>query len=127
MASEHDILSRLPEAPAPAPHAPQAPTANALERFDKRNRTLPQGSAHDLRLMQQTASFTPPSRRRSVMRARNVIAASVAVLVAGSALGVYVHKMPAELNIAYDSKEKPIVPPTVYDRLEVTKPQPQAP
>src|SRR6267378_8290339 len=104
MASEHDILSRLPEAPAPAPDARQAAIANALERFEKRNRTLLQGSAHDLRLMQQTAAFTPPSRRRSVMRARNVIAASVAVLVAGSALGVYVHKMPAELNIAYDSK-----------------------
>src|SRR3981081_3746734 len=124
MASEHDILSRLPEAPAPAPHAPQAPTANALERFDKRNRTLPQGSAHDLRLMQQTAAFTQPSRRRSVMRARNVIAASVAVLVAGSALGLYVHKMPDELRITYNDKQRNISPPTVYDRLEETRTPP---
>ena len=104
MASEHDILARLPEAPAPAPDARQAAIANALERFDKRNHARPQGTAHDLRLMQQTASSILPSRRRSVMRARNVIAASVAILVAGSALGLYVHKTPDEFKIAYDNK-----------------------
>jgi Ca-activated chloride channel family protein len=126
MASEHDILARLPEAPTPAPEIRQAAIANALERFEKKSRMPPQGSAHDLRLIQQTASFTPPSRRRSVMRARNVIAASVAVLVAGSALGLYVHKMPDEFKIAYDHKQRNISPPTVYDRLEETRTPPPA-
>jgi hypothetical protein len=100
MASEHDILSRLPEAPTPAPDARHDAIANALERFDKKSRAIPQGSAHDLRLMQQTASSIPPSRRSPTMpRARNVIAASVAVLVAGSAIGLYVHKTPGDFEI----------------------------
>ena len=88
MASEHDILARLPEAPAPAPKIRQAAIANALERFEKKSRTISQGSAHDLRLMQQTASSTPPSRRSSAMpRARHLIAASLVVLTVGSAGG----------------------------------------
>ena len=91
MASEHDILSRLPEAPAPAPEARQAAIANALERFEKKNRTRSQGTAHDLRLMQQTASSNSPSRRSALMpRARQLIAASLVVLMAGSATWFYV-------------------------------------
>jgi Ca-activated chloride channel homolog len=157
MASEHDILSRLPEAPAPAPDARQAAIATALERFDKRNRARPQVSAHDLRLMQQTASSTQPSRRRTVMpRSRNVIAASLAVLVAGSALGLYVHKTSDKFEIVHNpTKTSPpnfqdrltesnlplpvpsdqfdvvrspkISPPTVYDRFAETEAPPPAP
>jgi Ca-activated chloride channel family protein len=128
MASEHDILARLPEAPAPAPKIRQAAIANALERFEKKSRTISQGSAHDLRLMQHTAASTQPSRRRSVMRARNVIAASVAVLIAGSAIGLYVHKTPGQFEIAYNDKQARISPPIVQDRLEETKaPQPAPP
>src|SRR5712692_4698664 len=93
MASEHDILSRLPEAPIPSPDARQAAIAEALGRFETRNRTLPQGSPHDLRLMQQTASSTPPSRRRSIMvREHHAIAAVFVIGVIGSVIGLYAHK-----------------------------------
>src|SRR5262245_38969979 len=95
MASEHDILSRLPDGPEPAPDARQAAMTEALLRFDQRNHTRSQGFLHGLRLKQQTASSTSPSRRSSAMpRARHLIAASLAVLVAGSALGLYLHQVP---------------------------------
>ena len=91
MASEHDILARLPEAPAPSPDARQAAIASAVERFEKKNRAHPQGSGLDRRLTQQTAPFTPPSRRSPAMpRARHLIAASLVVLMAGSAAWFYV-------------------------------------
>src|SRR5262249_43992200 len=65
----------------------------ALARFDEKNRTRRQGSAHDGRLMRQTAIL--PSRRRSVMpRVRYVIAASLVALMAGSATWVYVTENP---------------------------------
>ncbi len=93
MASEHDILSRLPEAPAPAPDAREAAIANALERFEKKNLSRAQGNEHDLRLTQQTASSNSPSRRSSVMpRARQLIAASLVALMAGSATWFYVNE-----------------------------------
>jgi Ca-activated chloride channel homolog len=86
MASEHDILARLPEAPAPSPDARQAAIASAVERFEKKSRARRQGSGHDRRLTQQTAPFTAPSRRSPAMpRARHLIAASLVVLMAGSA------------------------------------------
>jgi Ca-activated chloride channel family protein len=83
MAPEHDILASLPEAPAPARDRRQAAILKASQRFAQKYRAPFQGSEHALRLTQQTAS--PPSRRRSIMRARHVIAASLVVLVAGSA------------------------------------------
>src|SRR5712691_7115468 len=93
MASEHDTLSRLPEAPAPAPARRQAAIANAVEQFEKKYRTRFQAPARHLRLMQQTA--IPPSRRRTAMpRARHLIAASLVVLMAGSAGWFYIGDTP---------------------------------
>ncbi len=93
MTPEHDILARLPDAPAPSPETKEAAIVQALARFGEKHRALAQGSAHDLRLMQQTASCNPPSRRRLVMlRQRHLIAACCVVLVAGSAIGLYVHQ-----------------------------------
>src|SRR5258708_17296812 len=101
MASEQDILSRLPDGPDPSPDARQAAIMEALMRFDQRNRARSQGFLHDLRLKQQTAASTLPSRRSSAMpRARHLIAASLAVLVAGSAIGLYVHQAPYEFQVA---------------------------
>jgi Ca-activated chloride channel homolog len=93
MASEHDILSRLPEAPAAAPDAREAAIANALERFEEKNRPRGQGNAHDLRLTQQTASSNSPSRRSPLMpRARQLVAASLVAVMAGSATWFYVNE-----------------------------------
>src|SRR5947209_18952247 len=95
MASEHDTLSRLPEAPAPAPARRRAAIANAVDAFEKKYRTRFQAPARHLRLMQQTAPSAAPSRRRTAMlrtvmpRARHVIAASLVVLMAGSAGWLY--------------------------------------
>ena len=91
MASEHDTLFRLPEAPAAAPARRQAAIANAVDEFEKKYRTRFQAPARHLRLMQQTVSSIRPSRRRTAMpRARHVIAASLVVLMAGSAVWLYV-------------------------------------
>jgi Ca-activated chloride channel homolog len=99
MASEHDILARLPEAPPPAPEARQAAIATALQRFADKNAARVQGNGHDLRLMWETASSPPPSRRRSIMRVRHLIAASLAVLIGGSAAWIYVdHRAPVALH-----------------------------
>jgi Ca-activated chloride channel family protein len=110
MASEHDILSRLPEAPAPAPDARQAAIANALERFEKKNRTSSQGNEHDLRLTQQTASSNSPSRRSAIMpRARQLIAASLVAVMAGSATWFYVNQtsvVQLSDKIAYETSDK---------------------
>jgi Ca-activated chloride channel family protein len=93
MASEHDILARLPEAPAPAPDARQAAIANALERFEKKSLSHAQGNEHALRLTQQTASSNSPSRRSAIMpRARQLIAASLVAVMAGSATWFYVNE-----------------------------------
>src|SRR5438105_14640530 len=95
MASEHDTLSRLPEAPAPSPARRRAAIANALDEFEKKYRTRFQAPARHLRLMQQTAPSAAPSRRRTAMpRASHVIAASLVVLMAGSAGWFYVRETP---------------------------------
>jgi Ca-activated chloride channel family protein len=93
MTSERDIV--LADAPAPAPQAREAAIANALARFEEKNRApgaqRHQGSGHDGRLMRQTA--IPPSRRSPVMpRVRYAIAASLVALMAGSATWVYVNE-----------------------------------
>jgi Ca-activated chloride channel homolog len=88
MASEHDIFSRLPEAPPPSGQVRQAAIAGALARFDQKDRTRFQASRRAARLTQQTASS--PSRGRTFMRARTLVAACLAVLMVGSAASIYV-------------------------------------
>ena len=118
MASEHDILARLPEAPAPSPEARQAAIASAVERFEKKNRAHPQGSGLDRRLTQQTAPFTAPSRRSPAMpRARHLIAASLVVLMAGSAAWLYVGETPYASFMPSGRKQEAIS----YDQAIVTR------
>jgi len=88
MTSEHNLS--LPDAPAAAPHARETAIATALAQFEQKNRAPHQGLHADGHLMRQAA--IPPSRRRSVMpRARTAIAASLVILMAGSASLVYMH------------------------------------
>jgi Ca-activated chloride channel homolog len=93
MGSEHDILSGLPEAPAPTPQARQAAIERALERFENNNSAGTQGLRHEVRLMRQTAPSTRPSRGSSAMpRVRHLIAASLVFLVAGSVAWIHVSR-----------------------------------
>ena len=127
MASEHDILARLPEAPAPSPEAKHAAIANALERFEKKNHLPYQGSEHDLRLTQQTASSTPPSRRRFAMvREHQLVAGFFIVGIVGSIIGLYAHKTP---DLQFASAPTPSVSsPIIADRVAQTNaPQPVPP
>ena len=95
MPSEHDILSRLPEAPPPSPQAEHAAIASALQQFDQKISARTQGHGHDPRLMQQTASSNPPSRRSPAMpRTHHFIAASLVTLMAGSAAWFHVEQHP---------------------------------
>src|SRR5262252_155447 len=121
MASEHDILSRLPDGPEPAPEIRQATITEALLRFDQKHRARSQGFSqgflHDLRLKQQTASSDLPSRRSSAMpRARHLIAASLIVLVAGSAIGLYLHTLSNEFQVASSPEMVIRSAPKIVDR-----------
>src|SRR5262245_56561286 len=87
MTSEHDI--RLPEGPAASPETRDAAIGKALAGFDEKFGTRVQGAQPGLRLMRQTAPT--PSRRRTDMRVRQLIAASLVVLVAGSTTWLFVH------------------------------------
>ena len=94
MASDHDILSRLPDAPAPAPERKAAAIATAVARFEEKNRARRQGAAHEQRLTQQTASANPPSRRRPTMvRQRHLVAACSVILIAGSAVAFVIPQL----------------------------------
>src|SRR5215472_1605714 len=88
MASEHDTFSRLPEAPPPSAQVRQAAIAGALARFDQKKRTRFQASRRAARLTQRTAAS--PSRGRTFMRARTLVAACLSVLMVGSAASIYV-------------------------------------
>jgi Ca-activated chloride channel homolog len=90
MASEHDIFSRLPDAPAPSPQVRHAAISSALARFDKIKRPRFQASGHPTRLTQQTARSISPSRGRTFMRARYLVATCLALMVVGSAVSLYV-------------------------------------
>jgi Ca-activated chloride channel family protein len=136
MASEHDIISRLPEPPAISPEIQHAAIANALERFEKKNGARSQGTEHDLRLTQQTASSTLPSRRSSTMpRVRHVIAACCVVMIAGSGAWLYVneaplvHKADGLTTDRFAGSGQPSTsPPTDQDRAPLSyAPQPAPP
>src|SRR5690349_9173824 len=90
MASEHDILPQLPEAPPSSPQVRHAAISSALARFDKIKRPRRQAPSHTARLTQRTARSTSPSRGRTFMRARYLVAACLALMVVGSAVSLYV-------------------------------------
>lgn len=110
MSSDHDIM-RLPDPPPPAPDARAAAVQQALLRFDQKsaeekNADDSQGIPADSRLIERTAASLRPSRERSVMRTRYLLAASLACIVAGS--GVYLHLMrsPQLAHLAATGEEK---------------------
>ena len=87
MTSEHDM--RLPEGPATSPETREAAIEKALAGFDRKFGTRAQGAEPGMRLMRQTAHT--PSRRRTDMRVRQLLAASLVVFVAGSTTWLFVH------------------------------------
>jgi Ca-activated chloride channel homolog len=87
MTSEHDI--RLPEGPAASATKRDAAIEKALAGFDEKFAPRSQDSRPGMRLMRQTAHT--PSRRRTDMRVRQLIAASLVVFVAGSTTWLFVH------------------------------------
>jgi len=88
MTSEHDI--RLPEGPAASASKREAAIEQALAGFERKFAARSQGVQPGMRLMRQTA-HSAPSRRRTDMRVRQLIAASLVVLVAGSTTWLFVH------------------------------------
>ncbi len=87
MTTEHNAFSPLPEAPTPSLAARQEAIAAAMQQFEQKIR----GRSPRIRARsashQQTALFKPPLMRSFLMpRARHVIPASLAVLIAGSAV-----------------------------------------
>jgi Ca-activated chloride channel homolog len=100
MASEHDILSRLPEAPPPSAQLRQAAIAGALARFEQKKRMRFQASRRAARLTQRTAPS--PSRGRSFMPVRTFVAACVAMLMVVSAASLFVLDRTAPTAIRSD-------------------------
>jgi Ca-activated chloride channel homolog len=118
MASDHDILSRLPDAPAPAPERKAAAIATAVARFEEKNRGRRQGATHQQRLTQQTASANPPSRRRPTMvRQRHLVAACSVILIAGSAVAFVIPQLSGFKTTELASTSAP----TIIDQSLATK------
>src|SRR5262249_30652710 len=78
----------------------QAAIAGALARFDQKKRTRFQASRRAARLTQRTAAS--PSRGRTFMGARTLVAACLAVLMVGSAASLYVLERAAPTAIRSD-------------------------
>ncbi|MCC6780041.1 MAG: von Willebrand factor type A domain-containing protein [Hyphomicrobiales bacterium] len=99
MSSDRNDFAPLPGPPAPSALAERDALAHALTQFDKKFGTPAQGDEPALRLTEQTA--LPPSRRSSIMpRARHLVAACCAILVAGSAVGVYLNGYSGQYRLA---------------------------
>jgi Ca-activated chloride channel family protein len=95
MATESKMRSFLPEAPESREQAREQAVAAALTRFDEKISGPRKGKPVTPRLMEQTATSTPPSHRRSAMsQARYAIAASLVFLLAGSIGWFYVNEAP---------------------------------
>jgi Ca-activated chloride channel family protein len=105
MASEQDMLSRLPEAPAPSPAAKQAAIDAALRRFD--DRVGRQGFEGDARLMRQTSHDGASPRSPAMPRAHHLIAASVVCLLAGSSAWLYLSETSTHRKL--DGPPSPII------------------
>src|SRR5262245_58822035 len=87
---EHEPFAALPEPPSPAPSAREAAIERALGQFDGKHGAASQGFAHRLRLRRRTAILPSPGRfampRFAMPRTRSLVAASLVVLLAGSAV-----------------------------------------
>jgi Ca-activated chloride channel family protein len=78
----------LPEPPAPTQQARRAAIEAALQHFDRRGQEAHQGIERQGRLIQQAAHVARPRWRSVMPHARQLIAASLVSLIAGSAIWV---------------------------------------
>src|SRR5712671_4095534 len=105
MSPEENLNRKVPDHPAPSAQVKRAAIDHALNRFDRKHRSRIQGFPGLLRLMRRTTSLVLPTRRSFSMQdlesraaprkrsrvsigARYLVAASLAVLVVGSAVWV---------------------------------------
>ena len=105
MSPEENLMSNLPDHPTPSAQVRRAAIDHALNRFDGKHRSRTQGFPGLLRLMRRTTSLVLPTRRSFSMKHANshvvpraisnamlgtryLVAASLAVLVVGSAVWV---------------------------------------
>src|ERR1700704_1222614 len=107
MSRNGDGFGAFPEPPSASPERRQAAIDRALDRFDQKQRRRSQGFPGLLRLIRRTTSLVLPTRRsfamshaipRAIPRlmpgARYLVAASLAVLVVGSAVLVSLEQSP---------------------------------
>ena len=85
MTADRDPSSWLPEPPPPSDAARERALAAALRRFDEKNFEDRQGSGRGARLMERTDHDVRTPKRSSMVRARLALAASLTLVVAGSA------------------------------------------
>jgi Ca-activated chloride channel family protein len=125
MATDSKLRSLLPEAPEPRGEARDQAIASALARFDEKFSSSRKGTARDTRLMEQTATSTRPSHRRSAMsRARYAIAASLVFMFAGSIAWVYVNEAPLRWKAGQAAPEVAVTEqssPTVARKVPTTE------
>jgi Ca-activated chloride channel family protein len=81
--SEPNVLTHLPEAPAPCAHSREAAIGKALDGFEGKYRPRAQGLRRITRLMQQTANSAPPRKSSAMPRMRHLVAAACLILIAG--------------------------------------------
>jgi tetratricopeptide (TPR) repeat protein len=105
MGSDHDILSRLPQAPAPSPEAREAAIAKALAQFDD-----------------PAAGAVPSRALRGMPRVRQLLAASVVVGIAAPVAWHYLGsaRQPDRFEMASGvlNQAEPTRPKVIADRLE---------
>jgi Ca-activated chloride channel family protein len=85
MTADREPSSWLPEPPPPSDAARERALAAALRRFDEKNFEDRQGSGRGARLMERTDHDVRTPKRSSMVRARLALAASLTLVVAGSA------------------------------------------
>jgi Ca-activated chloride channel family protein len=109
MSPEENLMTKLPDPPVPSTRARRAAIERALDHFDHKQQMRTQGIPGLLRLMRRTMLLVLPTRRSFTMQqtesgvaphaalrtrsnlsigARYIVAASLAVLVVGSAVWV---------------------------------------
>jgi Ca-activated chloride channel family protein len=122
MAADDDLAPLLPDAPVPSHDGRMRALDAALRRFDEKNAAGRQGSAAAARLMERTQDHVRPVRRPLMTRTRYAAAASVALLIFGSAAalmtwdGIGRRPAPVRDQIAMVEPVQPPAPPPVVSK-----------
>src|SRR5712675_295141 len=130
MSPEENLMSKLPDHPAPSAQARRAAIDHALNRFDRKHRSRIQGIPGLLRLMRRTSLVLPTRRSFSMKHAsshgmpraiskarfgvRYLVATSLGALVVGSVVMVNLHQSSHVLHQSPSDVAYAVPPPVAF-------------